>query len=161
MIGSIHFIPNDMESDWWISKEYSQRGLRRTAAFIYEEGTYRLGLCVCQVLWILLIMRQPQLRQNDCRPDRKWMEIMTGQPDACLPSMRAHILAMPVRLLRSSAWQKKKKDRFLLWQLSLIAILVHAAGSRTTEAAELIDGKVAASLDRPLAGDVCSRTSVL
>lgn len=43
---------------------------------------------------------------------------------------------------------------------SLIAILLHAAGSRTAVAVELIDGKVAASLERPLNGRR-RRTSVL
>lgn len=92
------------------------------------------------------------------------MEIMTGQPDTCLPSERAHILAMPVRLLRSSAWQEKKNKRRQISALtalnSLIAILLHAAGSRTAVAIELIDGKVAASLERPLNGRR-RRTSML
>lgn len=97
-----------MKSNWGISI-HSRHGRPCTVAFLYEEGTYRLCLYPCQV-WgscATLITRQPLPRRDDCRPNRKWMEIMTGRPDARLPSVRAHILTMPVGLQRLSAWQEK------------------------------------------------------
>lgn len=51
-------------------------------------GACRFSLSACQGCWscTVLIMQQPELRQDDCRPDRKWREIMIGQPAVCLPS---------------------------------------------------------------------------
>lgn len=59
-----------------------------------------------------------------------------------------------------SVAEKKRQISVLTALNSLIAILVHATGSQTTEAIELIDGKVAASLEKPLNGRR-RRTSVL
>lgn len=170
MNGLISLIPNNRKSDWGISipflyKGYSRHGHPRTVAFVYVEGTYRLCLCACQVCGscATLITPQPQPRQDDCRPDRKWMEIMTGRPDACLPSVRADILTMPVWFQRSSAQQEKKKHgqiSVLTAQTSLIAIIVQAAVWLNAEAIELIDNKVATPLERPLNGR-CRRTSLL
>lgn len=170
MNGLISLIPNNRKSDWGISipflyKGYSQHGHPRTVAFIYVEGTYRLCLCACQICGscATLITLQPQPRQDDCRPDRKWMEIMTGRPDACLPSVRADIVTTPVWFQRSSAQQgEKSMDRFLFWQLRIfwLQLLFRLQFDWMLRPLSCIDSKVASPLERPLNGR-CRRTSLL
>lgn len=73
----------------------------------------RFWLSACQGCWscTVLIMQQPEQRQDDCRPDRKWREIMIGQPALCLRLLHAHIngTSRPVG--------------FLLWQLSIFRFI--------------------------------------
>lgn len=118
MGGSIGLVSNDVKSNWGI--RIPQWSWTCTVAFVYEEGIYRLCLYPCQVCGSCAtpITRQSLPRRDDCRPDRKWTEIMTGRPDACLPSVHAHILTMPVGLQHSSAGQTK--CRFLDWQLGIL-----------------------------------------
>lgn len=88
------------------------------------------------------------------------MEIMTGRPDACLPSVRAHILTMPGGLQPPSAWLEKTSISLLTARNSLIATIAQAAVLLNDEAVELIDGRVASFLDRSINGR-CRRTSLL
>lgn len=156
-----------LASNWTpLCKEYSWCGLRCTDAFVYEEGTYRLGLCVCQVLWIL-----SHANHAAASAETGWLQArqeMNGDNDRsawCMSAIGAcsyprHASSASAFISVAGKKNKRRQISALTALNSLIAILLHAAGSRTAEAVELIDGKVAASLERPLNGRR-RRTSVL
>lgn len=153
-----------------LREEYSRRGLCGTAAFVYEEGSYRLGPSACQVLWIL-----HRAHHAAASAETGWLQArqeMKGDNDRsawCMSAVGAR--SYPRHASSASAFinvaekktKKKKEDRQIsaLTALnSLIAILVRAAGSRTAEAVELSDGKVAAYRAEPLNWR-CRRSSAL
>lgn len=103
-----------------LSEEYS---LCCTAAFVYEEGTYRLGLCTCQALWILR-----RANHAAASAETRWLQArqeMNGDNDRsawCMSAIGA--CSYPRHASLASAFisvaVKKKKDRFLLWQLWIL-----------------------------------------